>query len=121
MYYNKAKQMGYRSSASFKLQFINKKHHIIKNGDAVVDLGAAPGGWLQVAKELNGGKVIGVDLQRIEPIEGVVTIKGDMTSPETRRRFSSWPTKWMWSSATLLPTCPATGLSTMPGLSTWPP
>ncbi|WP_424359823.1 23S rRNA (uridine(2552)-2'-O)-methyltransferase [Methanocella sp. MCL-LM] len=87
-YYNKAKQMGYRSRASFKLQFINKKHHLIKNGDTVVDLGAAPGGWLQVAKELNGGgTVIGVDLQRIEPIEGVETIKGDMTAPETQAKI----------------------------------
>lgn len=86
-YYNKAKQMGYRSRAAFKLQFINKKHQIIKRGDTVVDLGAAPGGWLQVAKELSGGTVIGVDLQRILPIEGVETIKGDMTNPETQAKI----------------------------------
>jgi 23S rRNA (uridine2552-2'-O)-methyltransferase len=86
-YYNKAKQMGYRSRAAFKLEFINDKYGLIKEGDSVVDLGAAPGGWLQVAKELSGGTVIGVDLQKIEPIEGVITIKGDMTSPETQRKI----------------------------------
>ena len=87
LYYNKAKQMGYRSRAAFKLQFINEKFNLIKKGDSVVDLGAAPGGWLQVAKEISGGTVIGVDLQRIEPIEGVFTIKGDMTSPFTQKKI----------------------------------
>jgi 23S rRNA (uridine2552-2'-O)-methyltransferase len=87
LYYNKAKQMGYRSRAAFKLKFINEKYGIIKPGDSVVDLGAAPGGWLQVAKEISGDTVIGVDLQKIEPLEGVITIKGDMTSPETRQKI----------------------------------
>jgi 23S rRNA (uridine2552-2'-O)-methyltransferase len=87
LFYNKAKQMGYRSRASFKLQFINDKYRLIRPGDTVVDLGAAPGGWLQVAKELSGGTVIGVDLQKIEPLEGVVTIKGDMTAPETQAKI----------------------------------
>ena len=59
-YYRRAKEEGYRSRASFKLKQINEKHKIIKRGDSVVDLGAAPGGWLQVAKELSGGKVLGV-------------------------------------------------------------
>jgi len=86
-FYNKAKQMGYRSRAAFKLKFINEKYYIIKKSDTVVDLGAAPGGWLQVAKELSGGTVIGVDLLKIEPIEGVITIKGDMTSPETQQKI----------------------------------
>ena len=86
-YYNKAKQMGYRSRASFKLQYINEKFKLIKKGDSVVDLGAAPGGWLQVAKEISGDTVIGVDLLKIEPIEGVTTIKGDMTSPITQEKI----------------------------------
>jgi 23S rRNA (uridine2552-2'-O)-methyltransferase len=79
-YYHQAKEEGYRSRASFKLKQINEKHNVIRRGDSVVDLGAAPGGWLQVAKELSGGKVIGVDLQRIEPIEGVETIQGDINA-----------------------------------------
>jgi 23S rRNA (uridine2552-2'-O)-methyltransferase len=82
-YYWRAKDEGFRSRASYKLFQINEKHHIIKPGDTVVDLGAAPGGWLEVAKEISEGRVIGVDLQKISPIEGVETIKGDITSDRT--------------------------------------
>jgi len=82
-YYWRAKDEGFRSRASYKLFQINEKHHIIKSGDTVVDLGAAPGGWLEVAKEISGERVIGVDLQKISPIEGVETIKGDITSDRT--------------------------------------
>jgi 23S rRNA (uridine2552-2'-O)-methyltransferase len=77
-FYRKAKDEGYRSRAAFKLKQINQKFNIIKKRDAVVDLGAAPGGWLQVAKELSGGRVVGVDILPIEEIEGVDTIKGDI-------------------------------------------
>lgn len=82
-YYWRAKEDGFRSRASYKLFQINEKHEIIRSGDSVVDLGAAPGGWLEVAKQLSGGHIIGVDLQRITPIEGVETIKGDITSDRT--------------------------------------
>jgi 23S rRNA (uridine2552-2'-O)-methyltransferase len=84
-YYRKAKQLEYRSRASFKLHQIDERFNVLKKGGAVADLGAAPGGWLQVAKEKVGesGKVVGVDLQHIEPLEGVSTIRGDMTKPET--------------------------------------
>lgn len=82
-YYWRAKDEGFRSRASYKLFQINEKHHIIKQGDTVVDLGAAPGGWLEVAKQISGGRVIGVDLQKISPIEGIETIKGDITSDRT--------------------------------------
>ena len=60
---------------------------VIKRGDSVVDLGAAPGGGLQVAKELSGGKVLGVDLQRIDPIEGVETIQGDINAESTIKKI----------------------------------
>ncbi len=84
-YYRKAKQLDYRSRASFKLIQIDDKFHILRPGAVVTDLGAAPGGWLQVAAERVGpkGKVIGVDLQPIEPIEGVVTLQGDMRKDDT--------------------------------------
>lgn len=82
-FYKKAKEEGYRSRAAFKLKQINEKFKIIKTGDTVVDLGAAPGGWLQVAKELSGGKVVGVDILAIEEIEGVDTIKGDIRLDRT--------------------------------------
>ncbi|WP_406661012.1 23S rRNA (uridine(2552)-2'-O)-methyltransferase [Methanolobus sp. ZRKC3] len=82
-YYWRAKEEGYRSRASYKLFQINEKHEVIKEGDTVVDLGAAPGGWLEVAKKLSGGRIVGVDLQRILPIEGIETIKGDITADRT--------------------------------------
>jgi 23S rRNA (uridine2552-2'-O)-methyltransferase len=85
-YYNRAKQEGYRSRAAYKLKQLHEETGIVQEGHTVVDLGAAPGGWLQVAKELVGdsGSVLGVDLQRIDPIDGVETVRGDMTDEDTR-------------------------------------
>jgi 23S rRNA (uridine2552-2'-O)-methyltransferase len=85
-YYNRAKQEGYRSRAAYKLKQLDEEAGLISEGDTVVDLGAAPGGWLQVANELAGdsGTVVGVDLQRIKPIDGVETVRGDMTEESTR-------------------------------------
>jgi 23S rRNA (uridine2552-2'-O)-methyltransferase len=85
-YYNRAKQEGYRSRAAYKLKQLHEETGIVQPGDTVVDLGAAPGGWLQVAEELVGdsGRVLGVDLQRIDDIDGVETIRGDMTDADTR-------------------------------------
>jgi 23S rRNA (uridine2552-2'-O)-methyltransferase len=84
-FYKTAKKEGYRSRSAYKLKQIQKKFHIIKKGAIVVDLGAAPGGWSQVATELTGknGLVIGVDLQPIKPIDGAIFIIGDMTKSET--------------------------------------
>lgn len=84
-YYWKAKDEGYRARSAYKLKQINEKFHLIKKGDFVVDLGAAPGGWLQVARELSGkeGRVVGVDLEQIEPIPGVVTFRADITEEST--------------------------------------
>ncbi|MBI5680055.1 MAG: 23S rRNA (uridine(2552)-2'-O)-methyltransferase [Methanobacterium sp.] len=86
-YYKMAKKEKYRSRASYKLLQLNKKFKIIKPRDYVVDLGAAPGGWSQVALDLIGeeGMVIAVDLQRIRPFEqtNFVQITGDFTEKET--------------------------------------
>jgi len=83
-YYRLAKKLDYRSRASFKLMQMDDRFGIFREGDSVVDLGASPGGWLQVAKERVGdGKVIGVDLRPIRPIDGVITIRGDITMKET--------------------------------------
>lgn len=83
-FYKRAKEWGYRSRSAFKLLQIANKFEVIKEGDVVVDLGAAPGGWSQVAKGLVGesGVVISVDLQHIEKIEGVEIIKSDITKEE---------------------------------------
>lgn len=86
-YYKKAKKQEYRSRASFKLLQLNRKFKIIKKGDSVVDLGAAPGGWSQVALEAVGdeGLVVAVDLNRIPPFteNNFWSIKGDFTQEDT--------------------------------------
>jgi len=86
-YYKKAKKQEYRSRASFKLLQLNRKFKIIKKGDSVVDLGAAPGGWSQVALETVGdeGIVVAVDLNRIPPFaeNNFWSIKGDFTQKDT--------------------------------------
>jgi 23S rRNA (uridine2552-2'-O)-methyltransferase len=81
-YYARAKAAGYRSRAAYKLLQLSNRYHVIRPGDHVVDLGAWPGGWLQVAGELAGshGRVVGVDVQPIDPIGPlhVSTIVGDV-------------------------------------------
>lgn len=86
-YYKKAKKQDYRSRASFKLLQLNRKYKVIKKGDSVLDLGAAPGGWSQVALEIVGedGLVVAVDLNRIKPFpdENFWSLRGDFTQKET--------------------------------------
>ncbi len=80
-YVQQAKQQGYRSRASFKLLELNAKDKLIRPGMTVVDLGAAPGGWTQVAAELVGDKglVIASDILPMDPWPGVTFIQGDFT------------------------------------------
>ena len=85
--YKKAKAEQYRSRATYKLSLTITKYDFIRRGDVIVDLGAAPGGWIQAARKIAGTKgfVLGVDLKPIAPFsqEYVKTIVGDMTEPET--------------------------------------
>jgi len=83
-YVKRAREQGYRSRAAFKLLEIQEKDHILKSGMAVIDLGAAPGGWSQVAAKLvkPNGIVFALDLLAIEPIEGVDILQGDFTEPD---------------------------------------
>ncbi|MEJ2322266.1 MAG: 23S rRNA (uridine(2552)-2'-O)-methyltransferase RlmE [Gammaproteobacteria bacterium] len=78
-YVKQAQQMGYRSRAVFKLLEIQEKDALIKPGMVVVDLGAAPGGWSQVARDLAGddGMVFALDILPMDPIPGVHIIEGD--------------------------------------------
>ncbi|WP_290598030.1 MULTISPECIES: SAM-dependent methyltransferase [unclassified Archaeoglobus] len=85
-YYWKAKKEGYRSRAAYKLLQMNRTFKLIREGDLVLDLGATPGGWSQVAVEL-GAKVVAVDLNPMPPIDGVTFIKGDIMAPETLERI----------------------------------
>lgn len=91
-YYNKAKEEGYRSRASYKLKQIQNKFGIFDNANYVLDLGAAPGGWLQVASEhvdAFEGRVLGVDLNPIKPLyaENVATIVGDVRDLEVQEEI----------------------------------
>jgi 23S rRNA (uridine2552-2'-O)-methyltransferase len=92
-FYQKAKSEGYRSRAAYKLLELNQRFRLIKPGDRVVDLGAAPGGWVQVASRLIGpkGSVIGVDLQPVTPIpaENVILLQGDITDVETTAKLKA--------------------------------
>jgi 23S rRNA (uridine2552-2'-O)-methyltransferase len=72
---------GYRSRAAYKLLEVQQHAGVIRQDDNVVDLGAAPGSWLQVIRGLTDGRVLGVDLNPIAPIEGVETIVGDLSDP----------------------------------------
>ena len=75
-YVRKAKEQGYRSRAAFKLLELDDKEKLLRPGALVLDLGAAPGGWSQVAAQ-KGAKVTAVDLLPIAPIPGVTVLKGD--------------------------------------------
>jgi 23S rRNA (uridine2552-2'-O)-methyltransferase len=77
---HQAKQLGYRSRAAFKLLEIEKKYKIFKTNQKILDLGAAPGGWSQIAIEKASGKstVIGIDLLSIAPIKEAIFIQGDI-------------------------------------------
>ncbi|ROH90892.1 23S rRNA (uridine(2552)-2'-O)-methyltransferase RlmE [Stagnimonas aquatica] len=78
-YVQEARRLGYRSRAVFKLQELNERDRLIKPGMALVDLGAAPGGWSQMARPMVGakGRVIATDILDIEPIPGVDFLCGD--------------------------------------------
>ncbi|MCK4718712.1 MAG: RlmE family RNA methyltransferase [Thermoplasmata archaeon] len=90
-YCRMARRENYRSRAAYKLKQIDQKHHVMRKGDVVVDLGASPGGWSQIALELVGeeGVVIGVDLQPTPPLDGWIFIEGDITQDETRQEILS--------------------------------
>jgi 23S rRNA (uridine2552-2'-O)-methyltransferase len=87
-YVKKAQKEGYRSRAAYKLLEIDQKHSVLKPGMIVLDLGAAPGGWSQVAaqKVLPGGRVIAVDILEVAPISGVTVLKGDFRQVSIEER-----------------------------------
>ena len=76
-YYQKAKSEGYRSRAAYKLIEIQQKFKIIKENSFIIDLGCTPGGWLQVVRKWNPKFVVGVDLEKIQPIQGVNFVQMD--------------------------------------------
>ena len=85
----RARREGYRSRSVYKLMDIQKRSKIFRKDDTVLDLGAAPGGWSQIALEYIGedGKLVGVDLQHILPLKGAQFLQGDIREPETRKEL----------------------------------
>ncbi|SFG90820.1 RlmE family RNA methyltransferase [Methylobacterium gossipiicola] len=83
-YVARAKREGYRSRAAFKLIEIDERFKLLKPGQRIVDLGAAPGGWSQVAAKIVGGsgRIVGIDLLEIEPMTGVEFITLDFLDPK---------------------------------------
>jgi 23S rRNA (uridine2552-2'-O)-methyltransferase len=88
-FYRAAKKQEYRSRAAIKLSQIDLRYGLFHEGDVVVDLGAAPGGWSQVARERVGekGRVLAVDLSPIATIEGVETLRGDFADAALQGRL----------------------------------
>ena len=87
----KAQQAGYRSRAAYKLLEIDTRDRLLRPGSTVVDLGAAPGSWSQVAATRVGprGKVLAIDLLPIGPLAGVATYEGDFTGPDALQWLES--------------------------------
>lgn len=86
-----AKAAGYRSRAAFKLVELDEKFHLLKPGARVVDLGCAPGGWIQVALRKLGerGAVVGLDLLPVDPIAGATILQGDFQDAEVEQRVEA--------------------------------
>jgi 23S rRNA (uridine2552-2'-O)-methyltransferase len=90
-YVRQAKQEGYRSRAAYKLQELARQDRLIRPGMTIVDLGAAPGGWSQVAAELAGPKarIVAVDILAMQPVPGVTFIQGDFREDATLRALEA--------------------------------
>ena len=85
-YVERAHRDGYRARAAYKIIEMNERYHFLKNGQVVVDLGAAPGSWSQyVAREFPKSKIFAMDLLEIKPIVGVDFYQGDFTSDDALR------------------------------------
>jgi 23S rRNA (uridine2552-2'-O)-methyltransferase len=91
-YVHEAKRQGYRSRAAFKLIQLDERFHILKPGLRIVDLGAAPGGWTQVAVDKVGalkgqGAVVGMDILEWDPVPGATTLQGDFLADDAPDRL----------------------------------
>ena len=85
---------GYRARSAYKLIEINEKFKIFKGGMSVIDIGAAPGSWSQFAsKSIKNGKLISIDLKKMDPIQNSIQIKGDFTDQKIQNKIKSYFTK----------------------------
>ena len=91
IYVRQSKIEGYRSRSVYKLQEIDKKFNILKNGISLIDLGAAPGSWSQYAlKKIKNGKILSVDIKEIDKIGNTFQLKGDFTDPKYQNEIKNY-------------------------------
>ena len=91
LYIKQSKLEGYRSRAIYKLQEINKKFKILKNGINIVDLGAAPGSWSQfISRNFKNSKIVSIDLKQMEEIKNIHQIKGDFTEELQQKKIINY-------------------------------
>jgi len=91
IYVRQSKVDGYRSRAAYKLQEIDEKFKILKNGISLIDLGAAPGGWSQYAsKKVKNGKILSIDLVKMENIDNTIQIIGDFTETNYQAQIKEY-------------------------------
>ena len=90
IYVRRSKVDGYRSRAAYKLIEIDEKFKVFKNGISVIDLGAAPGSWSQyLSKKIKYGKIVSVDLNKMEKVDNVVQILGDFNAEENQTKIKN--------------------------------
>ena len=90
IYIRWSKTEGYRSRAAYKLIEIDEKFKIFGNGISVIDLGAAPGSWSQyLSKKIKNGKIVSIDLNKMEKVENVVQILGDFNEEENQNKIKN--------------------------------
>ncbi|HFD12497.1 MAG TPA: RlmE family RNA methyltransferase [Crenotrichaceae bacterium] len=91
-YVKKAQQHGYRSRAVFKLEEIDRRHQLLKNGMTIIELGAAPGGWCQYVSQKIGsdGRLLAIDLLPIDPVKNVDVLQGDVTEMAVFEQMTGW-------------------------------
>jgi 23S rRNA (uridine2552-2'-O)-methyltransferase len=94
-FFKKAKVLGYRSRAAFKLLELNKKFNFIKKNSNLLDIGSTPGGWSQVAsKIITNGKILAVDISPMKKVENVIFFKNNFLEKETQTKiFNTFETK----------------------------
>ena len=94
IYVRQSKVDGYRARSAYKLIEIDEKFKIFKGGMSIIDIGAAPGSWSQYAsKKIKNGKVISIDLKKMEEIKNTIQIKGDFTEIDVQQKIKSFLNK----------------------------
>ena len=91
IYVRKSQIDGYRARSVYKLIEIEEKFKIFKNGNSIIDLGASPGSWSQyVAKTVKSGRLVSIDLKKMEEIENTIQIVGDFTEKKSQEKIKSY-------------------------------